>query len=401
MPDLQPEISTLTIHGGHHSRSEGSAVSSIPNLSTSFLTHPSSIGFSANDLSEEAPSFYTRWGNPTLGELESRLAVLEGGEAAVTFGSGMAAIASLFLSRLSVGDHLIYPDVCYAGVAELAKDILPKYGILTSTADFSNLESVAKVIRPETKLIHIETPANPTLKLTDIAEVAKITKSIGAELSVDSTIATPLATRPLHLGADYVIHSLTKYMSGHGDSLGGAVIGSSPAMAELRRGNLIHLGGGMAPFNAWLTLRGLETLSPRMTLHQSNAQAVEEYLSQHPKISAVYWPGSSSHPQHELAARQMSNYSGLMSFSVKDMGVELAAKLAEKLKIISYAVSLGKTKSLIFYIPSEDILRSSFRLSEEQSNAYRSWAGEGLFRLSVGLESAQDLIQDLDQVLSD
>lgn len=398
MPD-KPGPATLALHAGEPPRQVGAPVTPPPHLATSFFTHPAAAGFSANDLTEDAPHFYSRWSNPTLDILERKLAALEGGEAAVCFASGMAAVSALVLGRLSAGDHLVLSDVCYAGVAELAHDILPRHGIIATLADSADPAAVAAALRPNTRLVHIETPANPILKITDIAAVAAIAREAGAELSVDSTIATPLATRPLELGADYVVHSLTKYISGHGDALGGAVIGRAERMDTLRKQSLIHLGGALAPFNAWLTLRGLETLSPRMALHESNARKLEAFLAAHPKVRSVLWPGSPRHPQHELAARQMRNFSGLLAFSLRSGSRETAVRLAERLKVISYAVSLGKTKSLLFYIPTDDLLRASFRLRGAQEAAYRDWAGDGVFRFSVGLEDAEDLIADLAQAL--
>ena len=223
---------------------------------------------------------------------------------------------------------------------------------------------------------------------------------MGAELSVDATLATPLGLRPLALGADYVVHSLTKYICGHGDALGGAVIGKADDIARLRRGALIHFGGALSPFSAFLILRGLETLDARMRVHETNARKLSSWLEAHPKVSRVLWPGLASHPQHAVAARQMTNFSGLVSFSLKEGSPAAAARLAEELKVISYAVSLGKTKSLIFYIPSDDIVRSSFHLKGKAAEDYRAVAGEGVFRFSVGIEAADDLIADLDAALS-
>ena len=391
---------TLALHAGEKGRSAGTPVSTVPVLSTSFHTTPGAIGFSANDLQQDAPHFYTRWSNPTLEVLETRLAALDGGEAALTFASGMAAIGALFLDRLSAGDHLVLANVCYAGVAELAHDILPSKGISVTTVDASDPEAVAAALRPETRLVHIETPSNPILRIADVEAIASIAHAAGAELSVDSTIATPLGLKPLSLGADYVVHSLTKYICGHGDALGGAVIGKADDIARLRRGALIHFGGALSPFSAFLILRGLETLDARMRVHEANALRLSDWLEAHPKVSRVLWPGLASHPQHAVAARQMTNFSGLVSFSLKEGSPAAAARLAEELKVISYAVSLGKTKSLIFYIPSDDIVRSSFHLEGRAADDYRAVAGEGVFRFSVGIEAADDLIADLDAALS-
>ncbi|MBH0237740.1 trans-sulfuration enzyme family protein [Methylobrevis albus] len=397
--DPTPRPETLALHAGDGPRELGAAATPGPTLATSFFTHPDAVGFSAADLGEAAPHFYTRWSNPTVDRLEARLAALDGGAAAVAFGSGMAAITGLFADRLAHGDHLVVSDVCYAGVAEFCHDELPRRGVAVTAVDTSDLAAVAAAMRPTTRLVHVETPANPTLRLADVAGIAKIAHAGGAELSVDATIATPLGLRPLGLGADYVVHSLTKYLCGHGDALGGAVIGGADALAGLRRGQLIHGGGVLAPFSAYMILRGMETLPLRMLQHEANAAALAAFLAGHPKVARVLWPGSPDHPQHGLARRQMTNCSGLLSFVVKDDAAATARRLAERLKVISYAVSLGKTKSLLFFIPTEDILRASFRLDAAAAARYRAVAGEGVFRFSVGLENPADLVADLEQAL--
>jgi len=389
---------TVAIHAGLAAAVPGEPVLSPLVPATSFYADPDTVGFSAADLTDKTPHFYARWSNPTAEALEQRLAALEGGEAALSFASGMAAVSALFLRHLKAGDHLVLSNVCYAGVAELAHKILPDLGIAVSAVDSSSPEAVAAALRPNTKLVHIETPANPILRLSDIAAIAAIVRPHGAALSVDSTMATPIATRPLALGADYVVHSLTKYACGHGDALGGAVIGRSGDIAALRQSALIHFGGAINPFAAWLILRGLETLPLRMAAHQANAAALTAFLETHPRVQRVLWPGAPSHPQHDLARRQMANFSGMISFVTAD-GPALARRLADRLKLIAYAVSLGKTRSLLFHIPTEDLLRSSFLLTGQAAEDYRAWAGDGVFRLSVGIEHAADLIADLDQAL--
>ena len=391
---------TIAIHGGEGERRLGEPVTPAPVLSTTYYTHPDAVGFSAEDLKADTPHFYTRWSNPTLDLLEKRLAELEGGEAALSFASGMAAITALFHEHLAAGDHLILSDVCYAGVAEYAHHNLPRMGISVSHVDTSDPANVAAAMRPNTRLVHIETPANPILKLTDIAAVAEIAHAGGALLSVDSTIATTIGTNPIALGADFVCHSLTKYLCGHGDALGGAVIGGAGQIASLRKNGLIHLGAALSPWSAYLILRGIETLPLRMEKHEANARAIAEWLEAHPKVRRVLWPGLASHAQADLARRQMRNFSGLMSFSLKSGTPEMARQLAERLKLVSFAVSLGKTKSLCFYIPTDDILRSSFRLTGPQEAQFRDWAGDGLFRVSVGLENADELIADFEQALA-
>ncbi len=393
------DLATLAIHAGEAPQGGHGEIAPGIAMSTSFHAHPDGVEFSAEALGDEVPFFYTRWGNPTVRQLEEKLAALDEGEDAVCFASGMAAISALLLSQLKAGDHLVISNVCYAGVTELIHNSLPAYGIEVSAVNTADLAIVRNAIRPNTKMIYAETPANPILRLADIAGLAEIAKSAGAALAIDSTLATVVATRPLALGADYVVHSLTKYVCGHGgDALGGAVIGRAKAMTQLRQGPLIHLGGCISPFNAWLCLRSLHTLDLRMRAHQENALAVSQFLESHPRIDRVLYPGLPSHPQHALAKRQMANFSGMVSFSAAD-GPALARQLADGLSLISYAVSMGKSKSLVFYIPTDDLQASSFKLSEPELADYRDWTGEGTFRMSIGLESPEALIDDLASVL--
>ncbi|WP_153116773.1 trans-sulfuration enzyme family protein [Rhodocyclus tenuis] len=392
-------FATLAVHAGEVPDPNTGASS--PNLvmSTTYVTDPD-VSFSAEDFGENTPFIYTRWGNPTIAQLEQKLASLEGAEAAIAFASGMAASTGLLLQFLLPGDHLIIADVSYAGVAEFAKDYLPARGIEVSRVDLSDPQNLQQALRPNTRLVYAETPANPILKLTDIAAVAAITHQAGARLIVDSTFATPVATRPLALGADFVVHSLTKYIGGHGDAIGGAVLGRAADLAILRKEVSIHLGGIISPFNAWLILRGLATLPIRMRAHEENALALARWLEQHPQVQRVIYPGLASHPQADLARRQMQNFSGMISFQVKGDAAALARRFAERLEVIHYAVSLGHHRSLIFYLSTRDMLRTSFMLSEAQEATYRSFAGDGIFRFSVGLEDAADLISDLEQAFA-
>lgn len=366
-------------------------------MSTTFLIGPG-ISFSADDITDETPFVYTRWGNPTIQQLEHKLAALEGAEEAVCFGSGVAAITTLFLHVLKAGDHLVMSDVTYAAASEFANQQLPKLGVEVTRVDTSDPDKVAAALRPNTRLIYLETPANPILRLTDVKAVAEIAREHGVPVAVDSTFATPVGLRPIELGAQYVIHSLTKYICGHGDAIGGAVLGPREEMKRLRT-LAIHMGGILSPFNAWLILRGATTLPIRMAVHQENALTVAKYLEGHPKVTRVIYPGLPSHPQYELAARQMKNFSGMLTFQVSD-GPKAAEVLAKHLKVIHYAVSLGHNRSLICYLGTADLLRSSFHLTPEQEMSYRAFAGDGVFRLSVGLEDAEDLIADLDQALA-
>jgi methionine-gamma-lyase len=276
--------------------------------------------------------------------------------------------------------------------------LIPELGIEITKVNTSDINAVGNAIKPNTKLIYVETPCNPILRLTDIAAVAAIAHNAGAKLAVDSTFATPMATRPLQLGADFVIHSLTKYLGGHGDALGGVLLGSKHDLVPLRKKTSIRFGGTISPFNAWLIIRGLATLPLRMRVHQENALKIAEYLEQNPRIKRVIYPGLPSHPQHELAKRQMKNLSGMLTFQVKDS--RDVQKIAKRLQIIHYAVSLGHHRSLVFYLNSKDLLQTSFKFNDlEQYRSWEAFVGEGIFRLSAGLEDADDLIADLEQAL--
>ena len=389
---------TLAVHGGE--RPNPTTGASAPDLvmSTTF-TMDEPAGFSISAFEGDVPYVYTRWGNPTVKMLEQKLALLEGADECVAFGSGMAATSALLLTTLKAGDHLVVSDVNYAGTAELVRGTLPGYGIASTAVDTSDLAAVEAAITPTTRMIWIETPANPILRLTDIAAVAAIAKRRGLLLAVDSTFATPIATRPIELGADYVVHSLTKYIGGHGDALGGAVLGGRDSLAGLRTHALVYFGGVLSPFNAWLIARGAATLPIRMRAHEEGARQVADFLTDHPAVRRVNYPGLASHPQHELASRQMANYAGILSFQV-DGGEAVAQRMAKELELIHFAVSLGHHRSLIYWIATDAMLASTFKLTGVQAQRYRAFAGDGVFRLSVGLEDAADLCRDLDRVLS-
>jgi len=368
-------------------------------MSTTFLVD-ADTGFSVEGFEESDTWIYTRWGNPTIHQLEQKLAALEQAETAIAFASGMGAITALLFHLLKAGDHIVISDVTYAALTEMTNELIPELNIEVSKVDTSDLEAIRRAVKQNTKLIYIETPCNPLLRLTDIAAVAAIAHEAGVKLAVDSTFATPISTKPLLLGADFVIHSLTKYLGGHGDALGGAILGSKADLTPLRKKTAIRLGGVISPFNAWLIMRGIATLPIRMRVHEENALKVAHYLEQHPKVKKVIYPGLPSHPQYELAKRQMKNFSGIITFQVEN-GAEQAKTFVEKLKIIHYAVSLGHHRSLIFYLNSPDLLKSSFKFNtSEQLASWNNFAGEGIFRFSIGLEDADDLIADLEQALS-
>lgn len=389
---------TKAIHCGEDP--DPASRASAPNIamSTTFITD-ADAGFSVEEMDEDAAWIYTRWGNPTIHQLEEKVAALEGGESAIAFGSGMAAISALLFHFLQAGDHAVVSDVAYAAMSEMTNELIPKLNISITKVDTSDLVAVEEAIQANTKLVYLETPCNPLLRLTDIEVAARLAHKRGALLVVDSTFATPLATRPLELGADLVIHSLTKYMGGHGDAIGGAVVGGKELLTPMRKSTAIRLGGIISPFNAWLIMRGMATLPIRMKAHAENAMAVARFLESHPRVLRVIYPGLESHPQHALAKQQMRNFSGMLTFQVKN-GPQAAADFSKQLQVIHYAVSLGHHRSLIFYLHSADLLETSFKFATPaQRESWNSFAGEGIFRLSVGLEDADDLIRDLKQVL--
>ncbi len=389
---------TTAVHAGEFP--DPATGASAPNLvmSSTYVTEEAA-GFSAHDLDAESGFLYSRWSNPTVSQLEHKMSALEGAEATLCFASGMAAASGVLFSLLSAGDHCIMTDTNYAGVAEIGRDTLPRYGVDVSLVDASDPRNVEAAIKSNTKLIWLETPANPIMRLTDLKAVADIAKAHdGIKTAVDSTFATPIATRPLELGIDYVMHSLTKYVGGHGDAVGGSVSGSKVDIAALRLEAGIHHGGIMSPFNAWLIMRGAATLPLRMRAHQEGAMTVARFLEAHPKVTRVMYPGLASHPQHELAKRQMANFSGMLSFQVED-GPAVADRMAKELQIIHYAVSLGHHRSLIFWMDTAGLMETSFRLKGAQLDSYRAYAGDGIFRMSVGLEDGEDLCADLDRVL--
>jgi len=310
----------------------------------------------------------------------------------------MAAVAAVVFTFLSGGDHIVASEVCYAGSVELFGHHLPRFGVQVSLVDTSDVGQVRAALRPETRLIYVETPANPILRIADIAALAELAHEAGALLVVDSTFAGPTLQRPLALGADYVVHSLTKYLNGHGDALGGVVLGPRAGVHRIRKEMLVHLGGAISPFNAWLILRGLATLSLRMERHCQNALQVARFLEAHPRVGRVIYPGLESHPHYELTRRQMSGSGGMLTFQLKG-GLGAAITLAEKVRLFKYATSLGHPHSLLFYYPTDIYVDAVPYLEDAQKARIREWMGEGIVRASVGLENAQDLIADLDQAL--
>jgi cystathionine beta-lyase/cystathionine gamma-synthase len=387
--------STVAVHGGEFV--DPTTRASSPNLVMSATFAPTDVtGFSARDEKDYGGFVYGRVASPTVRQLEQKLAALEGAESALAYASGVAASHALIAGRLSKGDHLVMPDSNYVGVAELTRDTLPRFGIQTSFVDTTNAKAVAAEIRPNTRMLWLETPSNPTMQISDIKILAALAHEMAVrDVVVDSTYATPIATKPLSLGADFVIHSLTKYIGGHGDAMGGAVLGRTADLDALNLEATVHFGGVLSPFNAWLIMRGAATLPLRMKAHQDAALKLATRLEGHPAIKRVFYPGLASHPQYALAKSQMKNFSGMMTFQTHEAGMEVARRMVKQLDIIHYAVSLGHLRSLIYWIGTDDIEQSTFRHGPDAAARFRDYMGDGVFRLSVGIEDGDDLWADL------
>ncbi|HUB17032.1 MAG TPA: PLP-dependent aspartate aminotransferase family protein [Acidobacteriaceae bacterium] len=334
---------------------------------------------------------YSRVSNPTRDALEANLASLEGGTSGHAFGSGMAAIAAL-VTMLKVGDHVICGDNVYGGTTRLFSQVIPHHGIEFSWVDTSNPENVCRAIRPTTRLVHIETPTNPLMTLTDIRAVANICHEHGIPMSVDNTFMSPYFQRPIELGADVVMHSTTKFLNGHSDGLGGILVTTRPDLAEQFRFVQKCTGGILSPFESWLILRGVKTLAVRMRQHDANGRAVAEFLSKHPKVSRVLYPGLASHPQHELAKRQMTGFGSMIAFEVGSRAN--ADKILRSVGVITNGESLGGVESLI----SHSATTTHASLTEEERE--RIGITQGMVRISVGIEDAADILGDLDQALA-
>ena len=384
-------FATLCVHGSGTVDPQTGALSTPIYQSSTFAFKSAQHG-AALFAGEEEGYVYTRLGNPTQAALEREVAFLEGGEAALAFASGMAAISGVILYLCRNGDNLVSSDTVYGGTHNLYKETLPLWDIEAREVDATNLANVEAAIDERTRLIFIETPANPTLSIVDIQGCAEIAHRHNIPLVVDNTFATPYLQRPLELGADVVIHSATKYIGGHGDTVAGLVIGKKEFIDQLRAQIIRDIGGIISPLNAWLLLRGLKTLPVRMDRHCANALEVAKFLSLHPKVNWVRYPGLLTHPQHELAKKQMRNFGGMVTFEVKG-GRKAGEKLMNNVGLITLAVSLGDCDSLIEHPAS--MTHSTYSPEELQEVGIT----EGLIRLSVGLEDPADIITDLKLAL--
>ena len=380
-------VETIAVHGGVRKDDTFGAING-PIYMTSNYRIPTDG--SPVDWSGTETNIYARNRNINQWVLQDKLCALTSAEDCVVLASGVAALAGVFIPFLNSGDHAVVSEVCYSATNLLFRKYLPeKYNIQVSFVDSTDTEAVRAAIRPNTKLVHIETPGNPTTGISDIEAIAELAHTCGALLSVDATFAGPICLYPLKLGADLEIHSMTKYINGHGDSLGGCVMGSKKLIAEIKEMAMVNFGGILSPFNAWLITRGLTTLPLRMAQHSKVALAVAQFLESCPAVRFVWYPGLESHPQHELAKRLMKGqYSGMIAFDI--VGDEAAhQKFLNALKLVTHAVSLGDIESLIVY----------YDKTSDKLPHYPEIYREGFFRFSVGLENENDLIADIKQAM--
>jgi len=379
-------FTTKQIHGGvEHDPSTGSILT--PIYQTTTYVQPSVDEYLSKGYS------YSRSGNPTVRALERKLTLLEGGADTVCFSTGMAAIQAVMMALLNAGDHAVVSDVAYGGTYRLCTKVFSRFGVEFSFADTANVDDVRARVRDNTRLILTETPANPTLKLTDIEAVSAVARERGIPHAVDNTFLTPYYQRPLELGADLSIHSTTKYVDGHNATVGGAVVSRTRELDEKVR--FIQNAGGtiMSPQVAWLTLQGCKTLSLRMDRQSANALAIARHLESHPKVLQVCYPGLESHPQHALARKQAGGFGAMVWFEVKG-GLPAGKRLMDTVKLWSLAENLGSIESLV----THPVTMTHADVDEAERK--RVGIIDGLVRLSVGLEDAEDLIAALDEALA-
>jgi methionine-gamma-lyase len=378
---------TRAVHAGNAVDKESGAIRRPLTMANSYELpyDPSDINWSST-----GKAIYTRNGGVNQQYLQDKVCSLENGEDCVVLASGVAALSGVFFTFLKSGDHVVFSDVTYIAVYRLLNELLPeKYKIETTLVDTSDLLEVEAAVRPNTKLIHIETPANPTLKISDIEAIGKIAHSHGALFSVDNTFATPYNQRPLSLGADLCVESLTKYINGHGDAMGGAVIGAKTLIDKIRADAMVNLGGAISPFNAWMIMRGAVTLPLRMRQHNESALKVAHFLNNQEAVRFVAYPGLPGHPGHDIAKKQMNDgYSGVLSFGLH-ADHDTHNLFVSYLKVITSAVSLGHDESLIVFLGEND----------ERQYLYPAEFHDGFFRLSIGIEDTEDIINDILQAL--
>ena len=382
------DITTQAIHTGTDYDQETGAVRRPLHMANSYKLPDdlSQVNYSSTDL-----LMYARNGNPNQHWLEEKIAALHDADDAIVLASGVAALHALFWTLLESGDRVVYPNVSYMAVYRMFHELFNrKFNVETVMVDMTDLEAVRKAITPGTKLVHIETPDNPTNGITDIAAIAEIAHQNGAVLSVDNTFASPLNQRPLDLGADFVVEAITKYINGHGDAQGGAIISNDlETMDRIRYEAQVNVGSVISPFNAWQIFRGSVTFPLRMERINQSTQKIAEWLEKRDNVTFVSYPGLLSHPGHETAVKQMRNgFGGVISFGL-NTDDKMVERFCAALKVVTFAVSLGHDESLIFPQPSYD----------ERINLYPERFRKGFIRFSVGLEDPDDIIRDLDQAL--
>jgi methionine-gamma-lyase len=391
MNSKDQRFDTKLVHAGDPDDVYGSAVTPIYQTST-FAFKNAQHGA---DLFKgiEHGYIYSRLGNPTIEALENKLAALEGGFGGIALASGMAAVTTCYTALLSQGDHMIGTSAVYGPSRGVMESVFKSFGISSSFINTSDLEAIRKTIRPETKLLYLETPANPTMQLTDIAAASEIAHQYGITVVVDNTFSSPYLQKPLELGADVVLHSLTKFINGHADIVGGALIAKDELMYNTLHKTMTMMGGNMDPHQAYMVSRGAKTLSIRMERAQKNAQAVAAYLENHPKIAWVNYPGLESFAQRDLAQRQMRGPGSMISFGVKG-GYQAGVQLMNQVKLALLAVSLGGVETLIQHPAS----MTHAGISEK--DRLEGGITDDLVRFSVGIEDVEDLIEDLNQALN-
>ena len=390
--DSKSGFSTRAIHHGYDPLDAEGALTPPLHMTSTFAFETAEQG-GARFAGEAEGHIYTRISNPTTDLLERRMASLEGGEAAVAMASGMGAITSVLWSFLRAGDELITDKTLYGCTFSFFQHGLSRFGITVRHVDLTNPLALETAMTERTKVVYFETPANPNMRLVDIAAISAIARRRGAKTVADNTYATPVQTRPIEHGADVVVHSATKYLGGHGDLVAGIAVGSSEDMAEVRMVGVKDMTGAvLAPFNAMLILRGLKTLELRVTRHAENAQRVAELLCAHAAVETVHYPGLTAFSQHDLAKRQMTGFGGMIAFELKG-GYAAGIEMMNRLRMIRRAVSLGDAETLIQHPAS--MTHSTYTREEREAHGI----SEGLVRISVGLESVEDILQDLNQAL--
>ena len=388
---LQLRKATAAIHAGLGKSIYGEV--SVPIFQSSTFSFTSAADGAARFSGEKPGYIYSRLNNPTVNALEESVATLEGGFGGIATASGMAAVASVYLSFLGRGDHVVAGSCIYGASRVILESELVRYGVETTFVDSSDLSNIEKAMRPETRMIFVETPMNPSIRLTDLAGTAAVARKHGALLAVDNTFASPYLQRPIEFGADIVIHSLTKFINGHADVIGGMVVTRDKVHFDRVKKVATIFGSSMDPHQAWLILRGLRTMALRVEKGQENAMKLARFLELHPKVSWVSYPGLASHPQHELAERQMDGFGCMISFGVAK-GLEGGMILMNSVRLITLAVSLGGVESLIEH-PA-----SMTHACIPAADRTEAGIGDELVRLAVGCEDYEDLRNDLDQALN-